>query len=148
MTSLSLLKNTSRPAQRTKRLGRGAGSGLGKTCGRGHKGMGSRSGCKSRPGYEGGQFRTFMKLPIRGFSNVRFRTEYRVVNLADIEAHYVDGEVVNAQSLVQRGLIGKKDGKVKVLGQGSLTKKVTFEVDAFSSGARDKLVHSGHLSAE
>src|SRR5437762_3354277 len=95
MFSLESLKNTSRPRKNVKRVGRGLGSGLGKTCGRGEKGAGSRSGYKRRHTYEGGQFRLFMKTPIRGFNNAQFCTEYEPVNLGQLNAMYEDGEVVN-----------------------------------------------------
>src|ERR1700704_6474605 len=105
MISLSSLTNTSRPYKRRRRVGRGPGCGLGKTCGRGEKGAGSRSGYKRRYGYEGGQFRTFMKLPIRGFSNARFRRAYDTVNLGQIQNAFQDGEVVNVQTLADRGFL-------------------------------------------
>jgi large subunit ribosomal protein L15 len=139
MTHLFFLMNFSRPKQARKRVGRGAGSGLGKTCGRGEKGAGSRAGRKQRYGYEGGQFRTYMKFPIRGFSNARFRKEYSVVNLNQIEAYFEEGDTVNGTTLRERGLIGKAGAKVKILGQGALTKPVNFEVAAFSAGAKEKL---------
>lgn len=139
MTDLSFLHNVSRPTQSRKRLGRGPGSGLGKTSGRGQKGAGARAGYKRRYGYEGGQFRTFMKMPIRGFSNVRFARKHAVINIDLIEAHYNDGEVVDGQSLYEKGLINCPKEKVKLLGNGTLTKKVTFKIDAISSGAKEKL---------
>jgi len=86
MISLSQLSNTSRPKQKCRRVGRGPGSGLGKTCGRGEKGAGARAGYKRRLGYEGGQFRTFMKIPQRGFNNARFRKAYDTINLGQIDA--------------------------------------------------------------
>ena len=95
MFSLSNLKNSTRKKIAPKRVGRGLGSGLGKTCGRGEKGAGSRSGYKRRYGYEGGQFRTFMKMPERGFSNARFRRAYDSINLGQIENMFNDGETVN-----------------------------------------------------
>jgi len=141
MKSLSLgtLKNTTRPRKNVKRVGRGLGSGLGKTCGRGEKGAGARSGYKRRLTYEGGQFRMFMKLPIRGFNNVRFRTEYEAINLSQIDAMFNDGEVVNAITLYERGFMKGRNKLVKVLGNGFLTKKVTIEADAFSETAKQKL---------
>ena len=84
MFTLGSLKNTTRPRKSVKRVGRGLGSGLGKTCGRGEKGAGARSGYKRRHTYEGGQFRTFMKIPQRGFSQARFRKPYHVINLFQI----------------------------------------------------------------
>lgn len=139
MNKLSSLKNSSRPRQAPKRVGRGLGSGLGKTCGRGEKGAGSRSGYKRRWGYEGGQFRLFMKLPIRGFSNARFRTAYEAVNLSQIEKMFEDGEVVNAKTLANKGFIKGKGKLIKLLGNGELTKKVTIHLHAISESARQKL---------
>jgi large subunit ribosomal protein L15 len=139
MITLATLKNTSRPHKRYKRVGRGIGSGLGKTCGRGEKGAGSRSGYKRRWGYEGGQFRTFMKMPIRGFSNARFRKAYDTVNLGQIDAAFQDGEIVNAQTLADRGFLSGLTYGIKILGEGELTKKVTIEVAAVSESAREKL---------
>jgi large subunit ribosomal protein L15 len=139
MIDLSNLKDTCRERKACKRVGRGPGSGLGKTCGRGEKGAGSRSGYKRRYGYEGGQFRLFMKLPIRGFNNARFRKELDVVNLGQIEFMYNNGEVVNAKTLAERGFISGPTHGIKVLGEGELTKKVTLEVTAISESAREKL---------
>lgn len=142
MLSLGSLKNTSRPRKKVKRVGRGLGSGLGKTSGRGEKGAGSRSGYKRRYGYEGGQFRTFMKMPIRGFSNARFREEFKGINLGQIDAAFEDGEVVNLDTLAERGIIKGRDIKVKLLGGGELTKKVTIEISTISESAKAKLQHA------
>lgn len=139
MVTLNTLKNTSRPKKARKRVGRGIGSGTGKTCGRGEKGAGSRSGYKRRWGKEGGQMPLFMKLPIRGFSNARFRREYHVINLDQIEAVFHDGETVNELSLRERGFISGKSHGVKLLGNGEITKKLKIHVHAISSSAREKL---------
>ncbi|CDZ80479.1 50S ribosomal protein L15 [Candidatus Rubidus massiliensis] len=139
MISLDNLYNFSRPTKKRKRVGRGPGSGSGKTCGRGEKGAGSRSGYKRRYGYEGGQFRTFMKLPIRGFSNAQFRREYKGINLSQIDAIFEDGEVVSIETLALKGLIRGKLHGIKILGDGQLTKKVTIEADAISASAKEKL---------
>lgn len=139
MTKLSSLKNTTRPYKRKRLLGRGPGSGSGKTSGRGEKGAGSRSGYRRRLGYEGGQMRLHMKLPKRGFSNVRFKKRIVPINLFHIEQFFSDGDVVNAESLRNCGLIGRKDDGFKVLSEGKLTKKVTIEADHISAGAREKL---------
>jgi large subunit ribosomal protein L15 len=122
-----------------RRVGRGVGSGAGKTCGRGTKGMGARSGYKRRYGYEGGQFRLYMKLPERGFNNAQFRKAYDSINLEQIERVFKDGETVNMESLKKYGFIAGKTHGVKVLGQGTLTKKLKFEVNALSESARQKL---------
>lgn len=139
MINLSTLKNTTRPRKNVKRVGRGIGSGVGKTCGRGEKGAGARAGYKRRFGYEGGQFRTFAKMPIRGFNNARFRKAYHTVNLGDIDAAFQDGEMVNAQSLADRGFFSGLTYGVKILGNGELKKKVTIEASAMSETAREKL---------
>ncbi|MEI8365085.1 MAG: 50S ribosomal protein L15 [Parachlamydiaceae bacterium] len=142
MLTLATLKNTTRPRKTVKRVGRGLGSGLGKTSGRGEKGAGSRSGYKRRHTYEGGQFRLFMKTPIRGFNNARFRTEYEAVNLAQINEMYQDGETVNAATLAEKGFIKGRCLLVKVLGNGELKKKVTIVADGFSETAKQKLQHA------
>lgn len=143
MISLANLANTTRSYKGRKRVGRGPGSGLGKTCGRGVKGAGSRSGYKTRATYEGGQFRTFMKMPTRGFSNARFRRAYDAINLWQLNASFQDGEVVNAETLAERGLISSTTYGIKVLGDGELTKKVTLEVAALSHSAQEKLHAAG-----
>lgn len=139
MTTLSTLQNISRPKKNRTRIGRGPGSGLGKTCGRGQKGAGARAGYKRRYGYEGGQFRTFMKMPIRGFSNAPFKRQYKAINLNQINELYNDGDVVSAQTLFEKGIVDCPKEKIKLLGNGTLTKKVTFKVDAISEGAKEKL---------
>lgn len=138
MLTLGSLKNT-RPIKSVKRVGRGLGSGLGKTCGRGEKGAGARSGYKRRHGYEGGQFRMFMKMPIRGFSNEAFRLGFETINLSQIEKSFDDGDVVNVASLIERGFLKGRNKRIKLLGNGELTKKVKIEVDAMSKTAKDKL---------
>lgn len=144
MTDLSSLENKSRAYKRRKRVGRGPGSGMGKTSGRGHKGAGSRSGYKRRLTYEGGGLRLFQKLPIRGFSRARFRKEMHVINLDQIERAFSDGEMVNIETLRKHGFISGPCHGVKVLGKGDLTKKLTgFEVDALSKGAREKIEKTG-----
>lgn len=139
MITLSTLQNHTREKKRTKRVGRGIGSGLGKTCGRGQKGAGARSGYKRRYGYEGGQFRTFMKIPQRGFNQARFRKPYDAINLFQINEMFEDGETVNLESLADRGFLSGKTYGIKVLGTGDLTKKVIIEAHAFSDCAREKL---------
>lgn len=139
MITLSTLKNTTRTELRSKRVGRGIGSGVGKTCGRGQKGAGARSGYKRRFGYEGGQFRTFMKIPQRGFSQARFRKPYHVINLFQINEMFEDGETVNLESLAERGYLSGKTYGIKILGSGEITKKLTIEAHALSDCAREKL---------
>ena len=115
------------------------GSGLGKTCGRGEKGAGASSGYKRRHTYEGGQFRMFMKMPIRGFNNARFSTEYEPVNLSQINKMFENGEEVNPQILRERGFSKAEMFSLKILGNGELTKNVKIEADAYSKSATEKL---------
>ena len=142
MISLNSLKNSSRPRTARRRVGRGIGSGLGKTSGRGEKGAGSRAGYKRRWGYEGGQMRLHMKLPQRGFSNARFKRPYHTINLREIERAYVDGETVNLETLIERGFISGPTYGVKLLGSGTLTKKVKIDLDDISDTALQKLKES------
>ena len=136
---LQSLTNTTRPAKKRKRVGRGMGSGLGKTCGRGHKGAGSRSGWKSRARYEGGQLPLYRKVPGRGFSNARFQKKLDAINLGQIELLFDDGDVVNAQTLREAGFISGTSNGINVLSEGTLTKKVRLEVQALSKQAEEKL---------
>lgn len=142
MITLDKLKNTTRPSKARKRVGRGLGSKLGKTCGRGEKGAGSRAGYKRRLGKEGGNMPLFMKLPIRGFSNVRFRRAYDVINLDQLNDVFQDGETVSIETLQERGFISGPTYGVKLLGTGELTKKLIIRVQALSDSAREKLTHA------
>lgn len=143
MTTLHQLKNSSRPTQTSKRCGRGPGSKKGKTCGRGEKGAGSRSGYKRREGYEGGQMRLFMKLPHKGFSNKRFQMPLHTINLKQIERVYKDGETVNEQSLRNHGFLNGPTYGIKLLSEGDITKKVTIDLDTASKAAREKCANAG-----
>lgn len=142
MVTLNELKNTTRPYKQRKRVGRGLGSKLGKTSGRGEKGAGARSGYKRRLGKEGGQMPFFMKIPIRGFNNARFRREYHVINLEQLNNVFEDGDTVDLESLKARGFISGPSHGVKLLGNGELTKKVSIKVQAISDGAREKLTRA------
>lgn len=129
-----------------KRVGRGHGSGHGKTSGRGHKGQGARSGGgTSARGLlsEGGVFPLFRRLPKVGFNNYHFRTEYQVVNLSDLETRYEDGGHVTAASLEEAGLIRNRKNPVKILGDGELKKKLTVEAERFSASAARKIESAG-----
>ena len=117
-----------------KRVGRGVGSGLGKTSGRGHKGQNARSGGGVRPGFEGGQLPLFRRLPKRGFKNALFKVRYAVINLSDLDK-FEDGAVVTPELLKEMGLIKKQLNGVKVLGNGTLTKKLTVKANKFSDAA-------------
>ena len=120
-----------------KRLGRGSGSGLGKTSGKGHKGAKARSGGGKRPGFEGGQMPLYRRVPKRGFNNV-FGTEYAEVNVERLEA-FEDGAVVNAQALLDARIIRKELDGVKILGGGELTKKLTVKAAKFTASAKEKI---------
>lgn len=126
------------------RLGRGPGSGLGKTSGRGEKGAGSRSGYKRRYTYEGGQFRLFQKLPTRGFTRARFKKPLESVNLGQINKVFKDGDVVSEKTLKEKGILSGKLNGIKLLAQGEITlKNVTFELTDYSKSAIEKLEKSG-----
>ena len=120
-----------------KRLGRGVGSGLGKTSGKGHKGAKARSGGGKRPGFEGGQMPLYRRVPKRGFNNV-FRTEYAAVNVERLEV-FADGDVVTAESLINAGIIKKTLDGVKILGGGELTKKLTVNANKLTESAKAKI---------
>ena len=123
------------------RKGRGAGSGNGKTAGKGHKGQKARSGGGVRPGFEGGQMPLQRRLPKRGFVNI-FATKYATINVSDLEK-FEDGAVVDAQAIVDAGLLKKTLDGVKVLGRGEITKKLTVNVAAFSASAQEKIEKAG-----
>ena len=131
-------------ANKKKRIvGRGSSSGRGTTAGRGNKGQQSRSGGKVYVGFEGGQMPLYRRIAKRGFSNYPFRKEYEVFNLSEIEIRYNNGETVNRESLVLKGLLKKVSSLVKVLGDGDLTKKVTVDVDKVSASAKEKIEKAG-----
>jgi len=129
-------------SKRRRRSGRGSGSGRGKTCGRGHKGAGQRAGRKHRYGYEGGQNPALFRIPKRGFSNVKFRTVYQVVNVGALEA-FEDGARVDVEALAQKRLIRPGGGPVKILGTGNVRKKLTVVAHAFSASAGEKIRAAG-----
>ena len=120
------------------RKGRGAGSGNGKTAGKGHKGQNARSGGGVRPGFEGGQLPLYRKLPKRGFNNSRFGKAYAVVNVKSLNK-FNDGDVVDAAALLSAGIINNLFDGVKVLGEGELTKKLTVKAAVFSASAKEKI---------
>ncbi len=125
-----------------KRVGRGVGSGLGKTSGRGQKGQNSRSGGGVRPGFEDGQSPLFRRLPKRGFSNARFKTTYAVINLSDLDK-FEDGATVTPELLKEMGLIKQSLDGIKVLGNGTLTKKLNVKAHKFSSVAKEQIEKLG-----
>ena len=125
-----------------KRIGRGAGSGQGKTAGKGHKGQKARAGRGMRPGFEGGQMPLQRRVPKRGFNNI-FRTEMAIVNVATLEANYDAGAVVTIDSLIEKGLVKKVLDGVKVLGYGELSKALTVQANAISESAKQKIEAAG-----
>ena len=124
-----------------KRLGRGIGSGLGKTSGKGHKGAKARSGGGKRPGFEGGQMPLTMRLPKRGFTN-NFRKEYVAINVTRLEV-FDDGATVTPVELIEMGIIKKIGDGVKIMGDGELTKKLTVLATKFTATAKEKIEAAG-----
>jgi large subunit ribosomal protein L15 len=137
---LNELENLNTKAR--KRVGRGPGSGTGKTSGKGHKGQNARSGGGVRPGFEGGQLPLFRRLSKRGFNNYNFRTVYATVNVGDLE-RFEEGTTVTKELLIETGLITKELDGVKILGNGELTKKLTVKANKFSSTAKTKIENVG-----
>lgn len=130
--------------KRSKRVGRGPGSGRGKTSTRGHKGQGSRAGSSTRATFEGGQMPYIRRLPKRGFNNARFRTEYVPVNLSDLEKNFEAGATVDVVSLKNAGLAnGGGEVLIKILGKGQLSKKLAVHAHAFSSSAQKAVEVAG-----
>ena len=123
------------------RKGRGPGSGNGKTAGKGHKGQNARSGGGVRPGFEGGQLPLYRKLPKRGFHN-KFATKYAIVNVGALN-NFENGETVNLEVLMEKGLVSKAYDGLKVLANGELTKKLTVEAKVFSATAKEKIEAAG-----
>lgn len=134
------LKPTEGSTSARKRVGRGTGSGLGKTSAKGHKGQKARSGSKKN-GFEGGQMPLARRLPKRGFTNI-FATRYVIVNVADLN-RFEDDAVVGIEELCASGLVKKTFDGIKVLGNGELTKKLTVKANAFSEAAKEKILAKG-----
>ena len=124
------------------RRGRGTGSGNGKTAGKGHKGQNARSGGGVRPGFQGGQLPLYRKLPKRGFHN-KFGVVYAVVNVDDLDKKFEDGATVDAEALLESGIISKVCDGIKVLGRGEITKKLTVKAAVFSETAKGKIEAAG-----
>lgn len=126
-----------------KRKGRGAGSGMGKTASRGHGGLGKRSGGNYLIGFVGGQKTLMERFPKRGFNNAVFAKVYQPVNLAELEKLFADGDTVDVESLKSKGATLRRNDKVKILGSGELTKKLTVKAHAFSKSAAEKIEKAG-----
>lgn len=135
--------NSAPEAKVRKRVGRGPGSGMGKTSTRGQKGQKSRSGVSISAWFEGGQTPLYRRVPKRGFKNTRFRTEYATINLSDLNKHFNDGDVVSPEVLKEKGIIKQQLCGVKVLGNGELEKKLTIKANRFSSSAVTKIESAG-----
>ncbi len=125
----------------SKRIGRGHGSGNGKTAGKGHKGQKARAGHGMRPGFEGGQMPLQRRVPKRGFNNI-FATEWYAINVGALEV-FEDGTTVDAAKLAEKGIISKTGLPVKVLGNGKITKNLTVKLNAFSASAAEKITAAG-----
>ena len=139
---LNELKYNEGSKKAIKRLGRGSSSGTGKTSGRGENGQKSRSGGGVRVGFEGGQLPLYRRLPKRGFSNAMFKTTYAVINVSDLNM-FEDGTEVTPELLKEMGIIKKQLSGIKVLGNGSLEKKLTVRAHVFSSSAKEKIEAQG-----
>lgn len=136
------LKKNEGATFRKKIVGRGSGSGLGKTSGKGHKGQNARSGGGVSPVFEGGQLPLYRRLPKRGFSNHDFKTVYAVINVGDLNV-FEDGTVVTPALLKEKGIVKKQLNGIKVLGNGTLERKLTIEAHKFSNSALTKIEESG-----
>jgi len=140
--NLTTIRKPAKANENRKRVGRGMGSGMGKTSTRGHKGQRSRSGSRSMRGFEGGQMPLHRRLPKRGFTNI-FRKEYAIVNVSALEA--LAGDSFDPQSLLALGVVRKLKDGLKVLGSGDLKRKITIKAHIFSKSALDKIQAAGGL---
>jgi len=138
MVKLNTLKPAYGSTSPSKRLGRGSGSGTGKTAGRGHKGAGSRVGAEHKPYFEGGQTSLIRRIPKRGFTNI-FKKNYQIVNIGDIDTCDAGGKEIDGQFLFEKGLVRSARALIKILGNGDCTKSVTVKAHAFSKSAREKI---------
>ena len=139
---MKLHELTNLESKNRKRIGRGPGSGNGKTAGKGHKGQNARSGGGVRPGFEGGQLPLYRRLSKRGFNNYNFRTVYATINVSDLE-RFDEGTEVTVELLKSVGLVKKELDGVKVLGNGTLSKKLTVKANKFSNTAKEKIENVG-----
>ncbi len=139
------LENLPKTAElkQSKRVGRGPGSGMGKTSTRGQKGQKSRSGVSIKPWFQGGQSPLYRRIPKRGFNNSNFTTRYATINLSDLNKFFNDGDVVSEEILKERGIIKKPLAGIKILGNGNLEKKLTIKANRFTSSAVTKIENAG-----
>jgi large subunit ribosomal protein L15 len=140
--NLADVKDGIRLGKSKKRVGRGAGSGHGKTCGKGHKGLKARAGANMHATYEGGQMPLFQRIAKRGFSNARFKTVYAVVNV-EVLNQFEDGSTVALEDLQDKGWVDNPKDGLKILGSGELTKKVNVQANAFSKSAKEAIEKAG-----
>ncbi len=133
----------SKETKATKRVGRGPGSGMGKTSTRGENGQKSRSGASIKPWFQGGQTPLYRRIPIRGFNNKNFEVKYATINLAQLDKFFNDGDVVTPEVLKEKKIIKKQLSGVKVLADGNLTKKLTIKANRFSARAVTKIEEAG-----
>lgn len=143
MLKIHTIKPNPGAKHRRKRLGNGESSGLGKTCGKGHKGQKARSGGTIRPGFEGGQMPLHRRLPKKGFNNTRFQDKIIAVNVSQLEKFFQPGDTVDENTLRSVNLVQGPCDAVKLLGGGELTKKLTIIVDMASASAREKVAKAG-----
>ena len=143
MLQLHTIKPNPGAKHRKKRLGNGESSGLGKTCGKGNKGQKARSGGTIRPGFEGGQMPLHRRLPKKGFNNTRFQDKILIVNLSQLERVFEAGATVDENTLRAAKLVQGPCDAVKLLGNGTLTKKLTVRASAFSASAKEKIEKAG-----
>ena len=141
--NITEITSTAGRHSKRKRVGRGTGSGKGKTCGRGHKGLGQRSGGKTRRLFEGGASPLYMRLPKVGFSNFKFAREYYIVNVGDLDEAFDDGQRVTRETLISARLVANDKYPVKILGDGELQKKLLVEAQKFSSKAAERIEAAG-----
>ena len=132
------------PGSKTKRtrVGRGIGSGIGKTSGRGHKGQKSRAGGGVRPGFEGGQKPLYLRLPKRGFNNSKFAKQYVELNVSELE-RFENGQIIDMVALIEAGVVKKPMDGLKILGNGELTKSLTVQATGFTKSAAEKILAAG-----
>ena len=126
-----------------KRVGRGPGSGMGKTSTTGENGQKSRSGVSIKPWFQGGQSPIYRRIPKRGFNNARFTTRFATINLSDLNKFFKDGDVVSEEILKERGIIKKRLSGIKILGNGNLEKKLTIKANRFTTSAVSKIEDAG-----
>lgn len=140
---MSMLNKPQGATRKTKRVGRGQGSGLGCTAGKGNNGQNARAGGGVRPGFEGGQMPLYRRIARRGFSNYPFKQEYTVINLGHLSEKFSDGDTVSLETLLEKGLIKANQSAVKILGNGEISKKLKLEFISVSASAKAKIEAAG-----